>query len=114
MVLSAQELFANEKMATAGMGNKKIATTLGLNSDREAHSAKTRHLPLPNTDTDSTRDTDNTYLPEVGPSPDSHMGPGARVSFPKNHPNGTPRVSFFFFERPASGRKHSLKMREPF
>ena len=30
MVLSAQERFAIEKMATAGMGNKKIATTLGL------------------------------------------------------------------------------------
>ena len=30
MVLSAQELFAIEKMAIAGMGNKKIATTLGL------------------------------------------------------------------------------------
>ena len=30
MVLSAQELFAIENMATAGMGNKKITTTLGL------------------------------------------------------------------------------------
>ena len=30
MVLSAQELLAIEKMATAGMDNKKIATTLGL------------------------------------------------------------------------------------
>ena len=30
MVLPAQELFAIEKLATAGMGNKKIATTLGL------------------------------------------------------------------------------------
>ena len=30
MVLSAQELSPIEKMATAGMGNKKIATTLGL------------------------------------------------------------------------------------
>ena len=30
MVLSAQELFAIEKMATAGMDNKKIAITLGL------------------------------------------------------------------------------------
>ena len=29
MVLSAQELFAMKKMATAGMGNKKIATALG-------------------------------------------------------------------------------------
>ena len=30
MVLSGQELFAIEQMATAGMGNKRIATTLGL------------------------------------------------------------------------------------
>ena len=30
MVLSTQELFAIEKMATAGMGNKHIGTTLGL------------------------------------------------------------------------------------
>ena len=30
MVLSGQELFAIEKMATASMGNKRIATTLGL------------------------------------------------------------------------------------
>ena len=30
MVRFAQERFAIEKMATAGMGNKKIATTLGL------------------------------------------------------------------------------------
>ena len=30
MVLSAQELYASEKMAVFGMGNKKIATTLDL------------------------------------------------------------------------------------
>ena len=30
MVLSAEEFFAIEKMAVAGMGNKKIATTLGV------------------------------------------------------------------------------------
>ena len=30
MVLSAQELFATEKVAIAGTGKKKIATTLGL------------------------------------------------------------------------------------
>ena len=30
MVLSAEEFFAIDKMAVAGMGNKKIATTLGV------------------------------------------------------------------------------------
>ena len=30
MVLSAEVFFAIEKMAVAGMGNKKIATTLGV------------------------------------------------------------------------------------
>ena len=35
MVRSAEVLFAIEKMAAAAMGNKKIATSLALNSDRE-------------------------------------------------------------------------------
>ena len=36
-ILSTQELFPIEKMATAGMGNKKIATTAGLAAfDNEA------------------------------------------------------------------------------
>ena len=47
----AARLLVIEKMATPGVGNKKIATTLGLNSDREAFAScrsraqrKTRHL----------------------------------------------------------------------
>ena len=42
-VLSARELFAIEKMATASMGNKKIATTLGFAAvDDEAVVAEAR------------------------------------------------------------------------
>ena len=66
-VLSAQELFAIEEMAGSGMGNKKIATTLGLplsttkrwlcrskTQRKKRHSHVTRHSIALSTETDST------------------------------------------------------------
>ena len=68
VVLSAQELYAIEKMAVAGMGNKKIATTLGLAAvDDEAAVVPLKDTPRHPTQTQTT-DTDDTCLPEVGPS----------------------------------------------
>ena len=81
-VLSAQDLFAIEKMATAGMGNKKIATTLGLpqsTTKRWLQKLTDRTVPLTDTaqntsfctsfntmafhtDTHSTTETDNTLV----------------------------------------------------
>ena len=57
MVLSAQELYAIAKMAVAGMGNRKIVTTLGLpqsttkrrlcrSKTQRKNTSLTRHLTL--------------------------------------------------------------------
>ena len=55
-------------------------------------------------------DTDNTCLPEVGPALilEWALGP---LEVSQKSSNG-PAGAIFCFERPASGRKHSTKMRE--
>ena len=57
MVLSAQELFAIEKMATAGMDNTKIATALACRSQRRSDASFLSPHTCTHTHTTSTTTT---------------------------------------------------------
>ena len=102
MVLSAQELFAIEKMATAGMGNRKIATTLGLVDEAVDVSLKDtaqKHVIYTSSDTPwhatQTQTAPLTQTRPIFPKwalPDHHMGRGAYFSSPKNR-NWAPATS---------------------
>ena len=92
MVLSAQELFAIEKMATTGTGNKKIATTLpavvvplkdtAQNTSCTHHWRIIWHSMALSTDTDKHRRHRQTPPVRNWAPTDPQMGPGAHFWVP--------------------------------
>ena len=91
MVLSAQERFAIDTMATAGMGNKKITEAVFSSStDMADHIVplKTRHLTRHSTTPWHATQTQTAPLfPKWAPPPDPQMGHGSRK--PKMGPWGS-------------------------
>ena len=113
-LVRTRTLCHRKKKTTSGMGNKKIATTLGLSqsttkrwlcpseTQRKNTSCSTSfdtpwHDPPTQT---GTTDTDNTCLPEINPSLILKWAPGLIVASPKTE-NGPPGC-------PTNGGKHNF------
>ena len=122
MVLSAQEHFAIDEMATAAMGNKKITEAAfsewhrhgRLHRAAQRHSAKNRSsdfdTPWHSPQTQTRPQTQTTPSLPNWASSRRQMGPGSILASPTHLKMGL--LAHIFFERPANGRNHSLKMRE--
>ena len=108
MARSARELFAIQKMAAAGMGNKKITETVFSNStvlaDRIAPRAKT---------TAAQTHTIH-FAAQHGPPDPEKWREGTEGKFKLKKPEHGPQHKPLFYDRAANCRKHLCEMTRPF